>query len=167
MPDFSEMMRRRPATQEFYFEGEGLQIFGAIDITDVPKELEIRFTSPHPAGEVALRLNAFGCKFTHPDGKVSERIRLVHGDVNPTQGDENYARIPIHGATQESSILVYNEYLVGPRGLTDVKQLESFTGDSGMLVERCENDILFRCNSWKPADRKAFVDMQGSITLLY
>ena len=92
---------------------------------------------------------------------------MVHGDVNPTQGDENYARIPIHGATQESSILVYNEYLVGPRGLTDVKQLESFTGDSGMLVERCENDILFRCNSWKPADRKAFVDMQGSITLLY
>ena len=167
MPDFSEMMRRRPATQEFYFEWEGLQIFGAIDITDVPKELEIRFTSPHPAGEVALRLNAFGCKFTHPDGKVSERIRLVHGDVNPTQGDENYARIPIRGATQESSILVYNEYLVGPRGLTDVKQLESFTGDSGMLVERCENDILFRCNSWKPADRKAFVDMQGSITLLY
>ena len=92
---------------------------------------------------------------------------MVHGDVNPTQGDENYARIPIHGATQESSILVYNEYLAGPRGLTDVKQLESFTGDSGMLVERCENDILFRCNSWKPADRKAFADMQGSITLLY
>ena len=61
MPDFSEMMRRRPTTQEFYFEWEGLQIFGAIDITDVPKELEIRFTSPHPAGEVALRLNAFGC----------------------------------------------------------------------------------------------------------
>ena len=149
MPDFSEMMRRRPATQEFYFEWEGLQIFGAIDITDVPKELEIRFTSPHPAG------------------KLSERIRLVHGEVNPTPGDENYARIPIHGATQESSILVYNEYLAGPRGLTDVKQLESFTGDSGMLVERCENDILFRCNSWKPADRKAFVDMQGSITLLY
>ena len=167
MPDFSEMMRRSPNIKEFYFEWEGLQIFGAIDITDVPKELEIRFTSPHPAGEVALRLNAFGCKFTHPDGKLSERIRLVHGDVNPTQGDENYARIPIHGATQESSILVYNEYLAGPRGLTDVKQLESFTGDSGMLVERCENSILFRCNSWKPADRKTFADMQGSITLLY
>lgn len=53
MPDFSEMMRRSPTIKEFYFEWEGLQIFGAIDITDVPKELEIRFTSPHPAGEVA------------------------------------------------------------------------------------------------------------------
>lgn len=59
MPDFSEMMRRSPTIKEFYFEWEGLQIFGAIDITDVPKELEIRFTSPHPAGEVALRLNAY------------------------------------------------------------------------------------------------------------
>ena len=39
------MMRRSPTIKEFYFEWEGLQIFGAIDITDVPKELE--YGSPH------------------------------------------------------------------------------------------------------------------------
>ena len=77
-----------------------------------------------------------------------------------------YARIPIHDATPESSILVYNEYPVGLRGLMDVKQWESFTGDSGMLVERSDNCIAFQCNSWKPADGRAFADLQGTITLL-
>lgn len=77
-----------------------------------------------------------------------------------------YARNPIHGATPESSILVYSEYPVGPWGLTDVKQWESFTGDSGMLVQHRNNTIAFQCNSWKPADRRAFADLQGTITLL-
>jgi len=48
----------------------------------------------------------------------------------------------------------------------DVKQWESFTGDSGMLVERSDNCIAFQCNSWKPADGRAFADLQGTITLL-
>lgn len=77
-----------------------------------------------------------------------------------------YARIPIHDATPESSILVYSEYPVGLRGLMDVKQWESFTGDSGMLVERSDSCIALQCNSWKPADGRAFADLQGTITLL-
>jgi hypothetical protein len=77
-----------------------------------------------------------------------------------------YAQNPIHGATPESSTLVYSEYPVGPWGLTDVKQWESFTGDSGILVERSDSCIAFQCNSWKPADRRAFADLQGTITLL-
>ena len=36
-----------------------------------------------------------------------------------------YARIPIHDATPESSILVYSEYPVGLRGLMDVKQWDA------------------------------------------
>ena len=36
-----------------------------------------------------------------------------------------YARILIHGAMPESSTLVYNEYPVGLRGLTDVKQWDA------------------------------------------
>ncbi len=91
---------------------------------------------------------------------------LVHGDVNPTQRGENYARISVHGATPESSTFVYSEYPVGPQGLTDVKQWESFTGDSGMLVQHRNNTIAFQCNSWKPADRRAFADLQGTITPL-
>ena len=59
MPDFSEMMRRSPTIKEFYLEWEGLRVFGAIDITNVPKELEIRFTSPHPPKEVSLLLTAY------------------------------------------------------------------------------------------------------------
>ena len=55
MPDFGEMMRRSPTIKEFYFEWEGLRVFGAIDITDVRNELEIRFTSPHPPEEASLR----------------------------------------------------------------------------------------------------------------
>ena len=104
--------------------------------------------------------------FVHADGKSSERIRLVHGDVDPTQHDENCARISVHGAAPESSILVYSEYPVGPRGFTDVKRWESFTGDSEMLVERSDSCIAFQCNSWQPADRRAFADLQGTITLL-
>ena len=99
-------MRRGPTIKGFYLEWEGLRVFGAIDSMDVPNELEIRFTSPQPP-TAAL---------THADGKLSERIRLVHGDVNTTQHGENYARISIHGATPESSILVYNEYPVGSPG---------------------------------------------------
>lgn len=78
------MMRASPIINEFYFEWGGLWVFGVIDIVDVPKGLEISFTSPHAVGEAALRLTADGCKFVHSDGKLSERIRLVHGDVNPT-----------------------------------------------------------------------------------
>ena len=59
MPDFSEMMRRSPTIKEFYFEWEGLRVFGAIDITDVRNELEIRFTSPHPPEEASLRPNSY------------------------------------------------------------------------------------------------------------
>lgn len=59
MPDFGEMMRRSPTIKEFYFEWEGLRVFGAIDITDVRNELEIRFTSPHPPEEVWLRPNSY------------------------------------------------------------------------------------------------------------
>ena len=72
---FDEMMKNSPTIKQFYFEWEGLRVFGAIDITDVPKELEVKFTSLHPAGDVALRMNAFGCKFAHVDGKLSDRIR--------------------------------------------------------------------------------------------
>ena len=49
------MMRRSPTIKEFYLEWEGLRVFGAIDITDVQNELEIRFTSPQPPKEVSLR----------------------------------------------------------------------------------------------------------------
>ena len=160
------MMRRNPTIKEFYFGWERLRVFGTISITDVRNELEIRFTSPHPPEEVSLCLNAYGCTFVHADGMLWERIRLVHGDVNPTQRGENYARISVHGATPESSTLVYSEYPVGPRGLTDVKQWESFTGDSGMLVECSDSCIAFQCNSWQPADRRVFANLQGTITPL-
>jgi len=53
------MMRRSPTIKEFYLGWEGLRVFGAIDITNVPKELEIRFTSPHPPKEVSLLLTAY------------------------------------------------------------------------------------------------------------
>ena len=76
----------------------------AIVITDVPKEPEIWFASLCSSGEVVLHLTTYDCQFAHLDGKISERIRLVHGGVNPTQRGENYARIPIHGAMPESSI---------------------------------------------------------------
>ena len=109
------MMRRGPTIKGFYLEWKGLRVSGAIDSMDVPNELEIRFTSPQPP-TAAL---------THADGKLSERIRLVHGDVNTTQHGENYARISIHGATPESSTLVYGECPVGPRGLMDVKQWDA------------------------------------------
>ncbi|WP_315497937.1 hypothetical protein [Corynebacterium durum] len=56
MPEFSEMIRRSPTIKYFYFEWEGLRVFGAIGITDVQNELEIRFTSPHPPEEVSLCL---------------------------------------------------------------------------------------------------------------
>lgn len=166
---FDEMMKNSPKIKQFYFEWEGLRVFGAIDITDVPKELEVKFTSPHPAGDVALRMNAFGCKFAHVDGKLSDRIRLVHGDVNPNfkPGDENYARIPIYGISEKSSILIYNEYLVGSRGIVKNVEFESFTGNSGMLLQRDGDLISFQCNSWKPVDRKKFEDMQGVIKLIY
>ena len=59
MPDFGEMMRRSPTIKEFYFEWEGLRVFGAIDIVDVPKGLEMRFTSPHPPEEASLRPNSY------------------------------------------------------------------------------------------------------------
>ena len=65
------MMRRSPTINEFYLEWEGLQVFGAIDITNASKELEVRFTSPHPPEEASLRLNAYGCMFAHADGKLS------------------------------------------------------------------------------------------------
>lgn len=71
MPEFSEMMRRSPTIKEFYLKWEGLRGFGAIDIMNVPKELEIRFTSPHLPEEVSLRLTACGCTFAHADGKLS------------------------------------------------------------------------------------------------
>ena len=53
------MMRRSPTIKEFYLEWEGLRVFGAIDITNVPKGLEIRFTSPHPLEEASLRSNLY------------------------------------------------------------------------------------------------------------
>ena len=59
MPEFSEMIRRSPTIKYFYFEWEGLRVFGAIGITDVQNELEIRFTSPHPPKEVSLLLTAY------------------------------------------------------------------------------------------------------------
>ena len=59
MPDFSEMMRRSPTINEFYLEWAGLRVFGAIDIMNVPKELEKRFTSPHPPEEASLRSNPY------------------------------------------------------------------------------------------------------------
>mgnify|MGYP000988485528 FL=1 len=89
MPDFGEMMRRSPTIKEFYFEWEGLRVFGAIDITDVRNEL--RYGLPHHT-------------------RLKKR---------------RYARIPIHDATPESSILVYSEYPVGLRGLMDVKQWDA------------------------------------------
>jgi len=51
------MMRRSPTIKEFYLEWEGLRVFGAIDITNVPKELEIRFTSPHPPKDSVVTLD--------------------------------------------------------------------------------------------------------------
>ena len=56
---FDEMMKNSPTIKQFYFEWEGLRVFGAIDITDVRNELEIRFISPHPPEEVSLRLNSY------------------------------------------------------------------------------------------------------------
>ena len=53
------MMRRGPTIKGFYLEWEGLRVFGAIDSMDVPKELEIRFTSPQPPKKVSLLLTAY------------------------------------------------------------------------------------------------------------
>jgi len=53
------MMRPSPTIKKFYFEWEGLRVFCAIDITDVPNELEIWFTSPQPPKEVSLLLTAY------------------------------------------------------------------------------------------------------------
>lgn len=150
-------------------EWEGLKIYGGIEITDLPKKFIIRFTSPHPAGEVALRVRAIKCKVILPEGKLSTDTRMVHGDVNPgfKPGDENYGDFEITKVKEGAKIFIYNEYLVGPRAGVTTSVLEAFSGDSGVLVEREDTIIRFRCNSWWPEDRKAFRDLVGTVELIY
>ena len=145
-------MEARDDTIEF--EGKTLHLGLCVDPEPgVETLIEWEFDSPHPVGEVAIRLRAIRCSFRFPGVDRAETVIGVHGEANR-------GWIIVDKLGDDPVVLVTNAWL--SRRLGD--QFEFNCGNQAMLIDETQpGTYVLRANNAGTDDRMAFRDFTATV----